>query len=107
MWVAVDYSKLEQLDEIKDKLPGDTWVIRKTYLDGAVQHRDFYPHPTGKIIGCHIVVGSAEHKWPQETAQTAVDRISQALKAEIVNAIQNTKQPGRLSVRVELTEIPY
>lgn len=107
MWVDVDYGKLEQLDEIKDKLPGDTWVIRKTHLDVAARHRDFYPHPTGKIIGCHIMVGLSEHKWPKETAQTAVDRISQALKDEIVNAIHNAKQPGRLSVRVELTEIPY
>ena len=107
MWVDIDYSKLEQLDEIKDKLPGDTWVIRKSYLDNATLHRDFHPHPTGKIIGCHIAVGPSEHNWPQETAQTAVDRISQALKDEIVNAINNAKYPGLLSVRIELTELPY
>lgn len=107
MWVDIDYSKLEQLDEIKDKLPGDTWVIRKEHLDNANMHRDFHPHPTGKIIGCRIAIGRSEHQWPQETAQAVVDRISRALKDEIVNAINAAKQPGSLDVRVELTELPY
>ena len=107
MWVDVDYSKLEQLDEIKDKLPGDTWVIRKTHIDNASPHRDWHPHPVDKIIGCCTDVNPITAKYPREIAQTMIDRISPSLLKALVDAITDTQYPSHLHVRVLLAKEPY
>lgn len=103
--VDIDYSKYETLGEIKGKYSDSTLVMRKQFIDMAIQHEWNHGRPVGQLIGACIELDPRCNAGVVANAMT--QRIIQKLVPELQRLIESTAEElGKLHVRVTFYKEP-
>lgn len=105
--VNLDYSDFETLGEIKDKYPDSTLVMRKQFIDIAIQHEWNHGRPVGKQLGVCTELDPSIKKYAKEIASSMLSHLTDSATKEIEDIIQSTADElGKLHVRVTFYKEP-
>lgn len=105
--VNLDYSNFETLGEIKDKYPDSTLVMRKQFVDMAIEHEWNHGRVVGQQLGVSIELNPRIKRCAKEMASSMVLQLSESLIKEIESVINSTAdEMGKLHVRVTLYKEP-
>ena len=103
--VNLDYSNFETLGEIKDKYPDSTIVMRKQFVDMAIEHEWNHGRPVGEQIGvCTELDPKCNAGF---VARAMVSRLMENVTIELEDVIKSTaSELGKLHVRVQFYKEP-
>lgn len=103
--VNLDYTNFETLGEIKDKYPNSTLVMRKQFVDMAIEHE--WNH--GRAVGLQLGVCTELDPMCNAAviARTMVARLMESVTPELTSIIESTaNELGKLHVRVNFYKEP-
>ena len=103
--VNLDYTNFETLGEIKDKYPDSTLVIRKQFVDMAIEHEWNHGRPVGEQLGVCTELGPRCNA--KVVARAMADRLIAPLISELDKLISEyAEELGKLHVRVSFYKEP-
>lgn len=103
--VNLDYSNFETLGEIKDKYPDSTIVMRKQFVDMAIEHEWNHGRQVGMELGVCTELDPRNSAGP--VARTMVNRLMESVTKELEAIIESTaEERGKLHVRVKFYKEP-
>ena len=101
----IDYSNFETLGEIKNKYPDSTFVMRKQFIDMAIQHEWNHGRPVGRQLGVCTELGPRCNA--KVVARVMADRLIAPLISELDKLISEyAEELGKLHVRVSFYKEP-
>lgn len=103
--VDLDYSKFETLGEIKNKYPDSTIVMRKHFIDMAIEHEWNHGRPVGNQLGISTELDPRCNAGV--ISRVLTDRIAGFLTPELEHLLSTLADEfGRLYVRVTFYKEP-
>lgn len=103
--VNLDYTNFETLGEIKDKYPDSTLVMRKQFVDMAIEHEWNHGRPVGEQLGVCTELGPRCNA--KVVARVMADRLIAPLISELDKLIsEHAEELGKLHVRVSFYKEP-
>lgn len=103
--VNLDYSNFETLGEIKDKYPDSTIVMRKQFVDMAIEHEWNHGRQVGMELGVCTELDPRNSAGP--VARTMVNQLMESVTQELEAIIESTaEERGKLHVRVKFYKEP-
>lgn len=103
--VNLDYSNFETLGEIKNKYPDSTIVMRKQFVDMAIEHEWNHGRQVGMELGVCTELDPRNSAGP--VARTMANRLMESVAQELEEIIKTTAEKrGKLHVRVKFYKEP-
>lgn len=102
--VNLDYSNFETLGEIKDKYPDSTIVMRKQFVDMAIEHEWNHGRQVGMELGVCTELDPRNSAAP--VAGAMVDRLMESVAQELEEIIKTTAEERKLHDRVKFYKEP-
>lgn len=103
--VDLDYTNFETLGEIKNKYPDSTLVMRKQFVDMAIEHEWNHGRQVGEQLGICVDLGPMCNAGL--LSKVAANRLISSLVPELEKLITNHVQElGKLYVRVSFYKEP-
>ena len=105
--VDLDYTNFETLGEIKDKYPDSTLVMRKQFVDMAIEHEWNHGRKVGSQIAVCTELGPSIKKYTGAVASKMIDSLTPTLARELVHLLSSLSDEfGQLHVRVTFYKEP-
>lgn len=105
--VDLDYTNFETLGEIKDKYPDSTIVMRKQFVDMAIEHEWNHGRTVGGQIGISAELNPSIKKYAEAVAATIMGSLTPKVTQELEHLISSLSDEfGRLHVRVTFYKEP-
>lgn len=105
--VDLDYSNFETLGEIKNKYPDSTLVMRKQFIDIAIQHEWNHGRTVGGQIGVSTQLSPSTKKYAEAIASKVTETLTAKVEQELVHLLGSLADEfGSLQVRVTFHKEP-
>ena len=103
--VDLDYTNFETLGEIKNKYPDSTFVMRKQFVDMAIEHEWNHGRQVGEQLG--ICVDLSPMCNAKVISEVMANRLITSLVPELEKLItEHAQELGKLHVRVSFYKEP-
>lgn len=103
--VDLDYTNFETLGEIKNKYPDSTLVMRKRFVDIAIEHERNHGRPVGEQLG--VCVDLSPMCNAGDISKDVANRLITSLVPELEKLItKHAQELGELYVRVSFYKEP-